>query len=125
MTEITAIIVDDEANNRENLRLALASYCKEVQIVGEADSAISALDVIKAQQPDLVFLDIAMPLGDGFQLLESLDKIDFDIIFVTAYNQYAIRAIKFCAIDYLLKPIDAIILGFIYKMGENYWFRRR
>lgn len=110
MTEITAIIVDDEANNRENLRLALASYCKEVQIVGEADSAISALDVIKAQQPDLVFLDIAMPLGDGFQLLESLDKIDFDIIFVTAYNQYAIRAIKFCAIDYLLKPIDALEL---------------
>jgi len=56
--------------------LALGSYCQEVKIVGEADSAISALDVIKAQQPDLVFLDIAMPLGDGFQLLESLDKID-------------------------------------------------
>jgi len=110
MTQINAIIVDDEVNNRENLRLALGSYCQEVNIVGEADSAISALDVIKAEQPDLVFLDIAMPLGDGFQLLESLDKIDFDIIFVTAYNQYAIRAIKFCAIDYLLKPIDALEL---------------
>ncbi len=110
MTQINAIIVDDEANNRENLRLALASYCEEVNIIGEADSAITALDVIKKQQPDLVFLDIAMPLGDGFQLLESLDKIDFDIIFVTAYNQYAIRAIKFCAIDYLLKPIDALEL---------------
>ena len=78
--------------------------------MGEADSAITALDEIKVKQPDLVFLDIAMPLGDGFQLLESLDKIDFDIIFVTAYNQYAIRAIKFCAIDYLLKPIDALEL---------------
>jgi len=110
MTTIKAIIVDDEANNRENLRLALANYCKEVKIIGEADSAITALDVIKAQSPDLVFLDIAMPLGDGFQLLESLDTINFDIIFVTAYNQYAIRAIKFCAIDYLLKPIDALEL---------------
>ena len=110
MMQIKAIIVDDETNNRENLRLALESYCQEVTIVGEADSAISALNVIKEQQPDLVFLDIAMPLGDGFQLLESLEQIDFDIIFVTAYNQYAIRAIKFCAIDYLLKPIDALEL---------------
>jgi len=110
MTTIKAIIVDDEANNRENLRLALASYCKEVTIIGEADSAITALDLIKAQPPDLVFLDIAMPLGDGFQLLESLDHIHFDIIFVTAYNQHAIRAIKFCAIDYLLKPIDVLEL---------------
>ena len=110
MTQINALIVDDEANNRENLRLALGQYCQEINIVGEADSAITALDEIKAKQPDLVFLDIAMPLGDGFQLLESLDKIDFDIIFVTAYNQYAIRAIKFCAIDYLLKPIDALEL---------------
>ena len=110
MTTIKAIIVDDEANNRENLRLALASYCKEVKIIGEADSAITALDLIKAQPPDLVFLDIAMPLGDGFQLLESLDTINFDVIFVTAYNQHAIRAIKFCAIDYLLKPIDVLEL---------------
>ncbi|MEN0050107.1 MAG: LytTR family DNA-binding domain-containing protein [Bacteroidota bacterium] len=110
MKQITAIIVDDETNNRENLRLALQSYCKEVEIIGEADSAITALDVIQDTQPDLVFLDISMPLGDGFQLLESLPKIDFDIIFVTAYDQYAIRAIKFCAIDYLLKPIDALEL---------------
>ncbi|MEM8526012.1 MAG: LytTR family DNA-binding domain-containing protein [Bacteroidota bacterium] len=110
MSKITAIIVDDEANNRENLRLALQTYCKEIEIVGEADSAITALDVIQDKQPELVFLDISMPLGDGFQLLESLPKIDFDIIFVTAYDQYAIRAIKFCAIDYLLKPIDALEL---------------
>lgn len=110
MTKINAIIVDDETNNRENLRLALDTYCKEVKIVGEANSAISALDVIQEQQPNLVFLDIAMPLGDGFQLLESIETINFDIIFVTAYNQHAIRAIKYCAIDYLLKPIDALEL---------------
>jgi two-component system LytT family response regulator len=110
MTYIHALIVDDEANNRENLRLALNDYCQNVKIIGEADSAITAFDLIQNTQPDLVFLDIAMPLGDGFQLLESLPAIDFDIIFVTAYNQYAIRAIKFCAIDYLLKPIDILEL---------------
>lgn len=110
MTAIKAIIVDDEANNRENLRMALTTYCQEVEVIGEADSAISAMDVIQITKPDLVFLDIAMPLGDGFQLLESLPTIDFDIIFVTAYNHYAIKAIKFCAIDYLLKPINALEL---------------
>ncbi|MFK7809698.1 MAG: LytR/AlgR family response regulator transcription factor [Saprospiraceae bacterium] len=110
MSNLTALIVDDEANNRENLKLALAEYCKEVNVIGEADSAITAMDFLKTQKPDLVFLDIAMPLGNGFQFLESLPEITFDIIFVTAYNQYAIRAIKFCAIDYLLKPIDVLEL---------------
>jgi len=110
MTTIKALIVDDEANNRENLKLALAEYCPEVNVIGEADSAITALDFLQTQEPDLVFLDIAMPLGNGFQFLESLSEVNFDIIFVTAFNQYAIRAIKFCAIDYLLKPIDALEL---------------
>ncbi len=110
MIALTAILVDDEANNRENLRLALQQFCKEVQVVGEADSAISAMDLIAEQQPDLVFLDIAMPQGSGFELLESLPEINFDIIFVTAFDQYAIRAIRFCAIDYLLKPIDSLEL---------------
>jgi len=110
MNMIKAIIVDDEANNRENLRLALASYCQEVTVIGEADSALTAMDLIKAVEPQLVFLDIAMPLGSGFDLLESLPSIDFDIIFVTAYDQYAIRAIKFAAVDYLLKPINVLEL---------------
>ena len=110
MTKIRALIVDDEANNRENLRLALESYCKEVEVVAEADSAITAMDRIKEVSPDLVFLDIAMPMGSGFDLLESLPKINFEIIFVTAYDQYAIRAIKFAAVDYLLKPINALEL---------------
>ncbi|MEM9929426.1 MAG: LytTR family DNA-binding domain-containing protein [Bacteroidota bacterium] len=110
MTNIRALIVDDEANNRENLRLALAVHCPEVEVVGEADSAITAMDRIKAEQPDLVFLDIAMPLGSGFDLLEGLERIDFEIIFVTAYDKYAIRAIKFAAVDYLLKPINVLEL---------------
>ena len=110
MTQITALIVDDEANNRENLRSALTQYCPEVNVIGEADSALTAFDFLQKNQPDLVFLDIGMPMGDGFQLLESLPEINFDIIFVTAFNQYAIRAIKCCAIDYLLKPIDVFEL---------------
>lgn len=110
MSNVKALIVDDELNNRENLKLALTQYCPEVKVIGEADSAITALDFLQSNEPNLVFLDIAMPLGNGFQFLESLDQINFDIIFVTAYNQYAIRAIKFCAIDYLLKPIDALEL---------------
>ena len=110
MTKIRALIVDDEPNNRENLRLALAAYCQEVEVIAEADSAISAMDRIKELSPDLVFLDIAMPLGSGFELLEGLPQIDFEIIFVTAYDQYAIRAIKFSAVDYLLKPINALEL---------------
>ena len=110
MTKIRALIVDDEANNRENLQLALTVYCPEVEVVAEADAAISALDGIREHSPELVFLDIAMPMGSGFDLLESLPAIDFDVIFVTAYDQYAIRAIKFAAVDYLLKPINALEL---------------
>jgi len=107
---IRAIIVDDELNNRENLDLALKDHCKSVEVVGMAHSAAGALDLISEYRPDLVFLDIAMPDGDGFDLLQSLDVVDFDVIFVTAFDHYAIKAIKFCAIDYLLKPIDILEL---------------
>ena len=107
---IRAIIVDDEVNNRENLQAALSTHCREIAVIGEADSALSAMDLIQECQPDLVFLDIAMPLGGGFELLESLPEINFEIIFVTAFDQFAIRAIKFAAIDYLLKPLDILEL---------------
>ena len=80
--KLNAIIVEDEQASREILKNYLKKYCPNVNVVGEADSAVSALDVISKQKPDLVFLDIAMPLGGGFQLLESLDVINFDIIFV-------------------------------------------
>ena len=107
---IKALIVDDELNNRENLNSLLSEYCKNVEVVGLANSVDTAFRIIKSQKPDLVFLDIKMPEKDGFQLLESLNEINFEVIIVTAYNQYAIQAIKFCAIDYLLKPIDIIEL---------------
>ena len=107
---IRAIIVDDEENNRENLNSLIQEYCKDVEVVGFADSVDTAFKLIRSQDPDLVFLDIKMPKKDGFKLLESLNEINFEVIIVTAYNQYAIKAIKFCAVDYLLKPIDIVEL---------------
>ena len=83
----------------------LKLYCKNVNVIAEADGVRAGLNVIKENKPDVLFLDIQMPDGSGFKLLESLDNIDFDIIFTTAYDQFAIKAIKFSAIDYLLKPI--------------------
>lgn len=103
---IKAIIVDDELNNRENLHALLSAYCKDVEVVGMADSVDSAFSLVKSEHPDLLFLDIKMPEKNGFKLLEYLDETTFEVIIVTAYNQYAIQAIKFCAIDYLLKPVD-------------------
>ncbi len=103
---LRALIVDDEKNSRETLANLLTEYCPEVEITGMADAAASAREAIHEQHPDLVFLDVEMPKGSGFDLLESLESINFEIIFTTAYDQYAIRAIKVAALDYLLKPIN-------------------
>lgn len=103
---LKTLIVDDERNNRENLSLLLSEYCGDVKVIGMAGSVDEALKIIGSEEPDLVFLDIRMPEKDGFKLLESLEEVRFEVIIVTAYNQYAIQAIKFCAVDYLLKPID-------------------
>jgi two-component system LytT family response regulator len=109
---IKSIIVDDEYKSRDNLRVLLAEYCPAVLIAGEADSAVSALKLIKQLEPQLIFLDIEMPGGSGFQLLQSLPaNRNFEVIFVTAYDQYGIAAVKACAIDYVLKPIDALELS--------------
>lgn len=107
---IRAIIVDDEPNGRENLKGVLQSFCPEVQILGEADSALSAIELIQQVQPSLVFLDIEMPNGNGFQVLEFFKDPDFQVIFVTAYDKYAIKAIRLSALDYILKPIDVMLL---------------
>ncbi|MFA9389808.1 MAG: LytR/AlgR family response regulator transcription factor [Prolixibacteraceae bacterium] len=107
---IKAIIIDDEQNGRENLRGALEKYCPNIKIVDEANSALSGIDAIQAHQPDLVFLDIEMPGGNGFKVMEFFDRPKFGVIFVTAYDQYAIQAIRFSAIDYMLKPINIVEL---------------
>ncbi len=107
---ITAVIVDDEANNVASLKTLIERFCMDVQIVGTADSAETALPLIQQQAPGLVFLDIEMPRGNGFDLLEKLMPVNFEVIFVTAFNEYAIKAFRYSALDYLLKPVNIIQL---------------
>jgi len=104
--EISAIIIDDEQNARSNLRMLLEDYCPEVTVVAEAKSAAEAREMIATHHPQLLFLDINMPNEDGFELLESLPEKDFSVIFITAHNQFALKALKSGAIDYIEKPID-------------------
>lgn len=103
---IRCVIIDDEPNNVENLRAIIHTYCPDIEIVATAFNAADALVEIKACQPDLIFLDIQMPEASGFDLLKTFNSINFEVIFITAYDQYGIQAIKFSALDYLLKPIN-------------------
>lgn len=103
---IKAIIVDDEKHGQENLAGILRVHCPDVEIAGEANSVENAISLIHKQKPDLVFLDIEMPAASGFQLLEYFKDPAFEVIFVTAYSSYAIKAIRFSAADYILKPIN-------------------
>lgn len=114
-----AILVDDENGSRESLALLLEKYCPQVQVLAKADSMTSALTAIQKYEPELVFLDIEMPNGSGFDLLEKIKDIDFDVVFITAYDHYAIRAIKFSAVDYLLKPVDPEDLKHAVKRVEE------
>ncbi|OJZ07395.1 MULTISPECIES: LytR/AlgR family response regulator transcription factor [Sphingobacterium] len=103
---IRAILVDDEISNTKNLKALLAKYCPDVEVVAIANTITEAASLIKNNRPNLVFLDIEMGSQTGFDLLKDFETIDFQVIFVTAYNQYGIQAIKHAALDYLLKPID-------------------
>jgi two-component system, LytTR family, response regulator len=102
-----AIIVDDEKHCRESLSALMQMHCPEVEIMAICGDGITAIDAIRIHQPDIVFLDIEMPKMNAFDVLQSFENISFEIIFTTAYDQYAIKAIKYSALDYLLKPIDA------------------
>jgi len=103
---IQAIIIDDEKHNLENLQELLQRHAPQVEVAGTAVNAEQGLALISAINPDLVFLDIQMPGKNGFDLLRELPQYNFEVIFVTAYDQYAIQAMRFSAVDYLLKPID-------------------
>lgn len=98
-------MIDDEPVANESLELIIQEYLPDLEIIGKASSAHEARKIISENKPDLVFLDIEMPGEDGFDFLKSLPAIDFNLIFITAYNQYAIQAFKFSAVDYLLKPV--------------------
>jgi two-component system LytT family response regulator len=103
---IKAIIIDDEELGRTVLKNLIRKYVPDVAIVGEAGSMKEAIKVIEEVNPALVFLDIEMPGGSGFDLLEKIGAPSFSVIFTTAYNQYAVKAFKYSAVDYLLKPIN-------------------
>ena len=102
---IRAILIDDELNSLKNLRQKLEEFCKPVQVVAMAQKPEEALFLIRHHKPDLLFLDIEMPKMSGFEILEELGDYEAEIIFITAYNQYAIDAIRISAFDYLVKPV--------------------
>jgi two-component system, LytTR family, response regulator len=107
---IRTIIIDDEPRGINSLKKMIEVNCPELQIVAECQDAIQALESIKLQDPQLIFLDIAMPGKSGLDILNELKEIWFEIIFVSAHSQYSIRAFKFSAVDYLLKPVDETLL---------------
>lgn len=108
--KIRSLIVDDEIKSIQILRSLVEEYCPEVELVGDVGTVDAAVKMIQKLKPDLVFLDIALPDGDGFEILDSLKEINFRVIFVTAYDQYAIKAFEFAALHYLLKPINHLDL---------------
>ena len=99
-------LLDDEPNCTEVLQVLLDKYCPTVKITGIFNDPEAALEAIKRERPQLLFLDIEMPMLNGFELLRRCEPLDFKVIFTTAYDQYAVKAFKFNALDYLLKPID-------------------
>ena len=103
---IRCVIVEDEEMARKVLKSLLAQYCPDVMVCAEADDITSGQEMIEAFRPDLVFLDIEMPGGSGFKLLNNIKDVDFEVVFITAYEQFAIKAIRHDALDYLLKPVD-------------------
>jgi two-component system LytT family response regulator len=106
MEKIRTILIDDEKSSTEVFALELEMYCPRVEIVAACNSASEGLDKINELKPDLVFLDIEMPWMNGFELLQKLDQVDFEVVFVTAYDEFAIKAFRYSAADYLLKPVN-------------------
>lgn len=106
MTTIKAILVDDEESARDVLENLVVRFCPEIELLGKFNNVLDAVEAIRSLKPDLVFLDIEMPNYAGFEIVNFFENVDFDIIFVTAYDKYAIRAFEVSAVDYLLKPVD-------------------
>ncbi len=107
---IRAVIIEDEVKSLNNLKNLLAKYCPEVKIMGEAGTVEDGVELLQAHKPDVAFLDISLPDGLVFQMLNKVRPIEFEIIFVTAYEEYAIKACEYSSIGYILKPIDPDVL---------------
>ena len=104
---IKAVIIEDEKKSAEALSQLLLRHCPEINLFGKAENVKEGTDLISMHKPELVFLDVMMPDGSGFDVLEKLSDLKFEIIFTTAHEKFAVKAIKYSALDYLLKPIDA------------------
>lgn len=105
-SKLTAIIVDDELFGRENLKKIIETYCHEVEILGTADSVVNAKKLVQQHNPEVVFLDINMPVLDGFDLLDEFIERNFMVVFVSAHEEFGIKALKAGAADYILKPVN-------------------
>jgi two-component system LytT family response regulator len=103
---IKAILIDDELHSLETLKIEINRHVSNIKIIGTANSGEKGIELINSLKPDLVFLDIEMPWMNGFEMLQNLGKVDFNLIFVTAYDSYAIQAFKFSAMGYILKPVQ-------------------
>lgn len=117
---LKAILVEDEKASRETLRNYLQKYCPDVTVVAEAENIKQGLDAIRKHQPGVVFLDVEMPFGNAFDLLEQIEEITFETVFVTAYSTYALQALNVSAAYYILKPIDIDeLIKAVKKIKEN------
>lgn len=103
---IRALLIDDEPKNNRILKLMLEEFCPQVVVKGQADNVEEGEILIEKEEPDLIFLDIEMPFGSGFDLLDKVKSVIFEVIFITAFNNYSLKAIKYSALDYLLKPVN-------------------
>lgn len=104
--KLTAIIIDDEVRSRQSLKQKILLNCSDVEVIAECENGEQGIQAIEDKKPDIVFLDVEMPRMNGFTMLQQLRNRNFELIFTTAYDHYAIRAIKFSALDYLVKPVE-------------------
>ncbi len=117
---LKAVIVEDEAISREILAGYLSKYCPDVKLMAQADSVQTGLEAIKIHQPDILFLDVEMPRGNGFDLLEQVSEINFETVFITAFSNYAIKALNYSAAYYILKPVSIEeLVGAVQKIKQQ------